>query len=160
MIFSLSLRRAGGPTRSSLLSNRRRASPGSISTIQCRTDVGARRAQQKRAIAWNQAMRRDCAASLSLASERARLAPLTRRRPWIREARSLRAATGTSEGGCSSSTKRSSAAEKRGTAGGRGRIGFLSQLRSSSMGYRRACIIIEPRLRLGVCYFAFEARRF
>ena len=82
-------------------------------------------------------MRRGSAASLSFASERARLVPLIRRRLWIRVARSLLAAARTTEGR-SSSTKLSSAAEKRGTAGGRGRVGFLSQLRSSSMGYHRA----------------------
>lgn len=82
-------------------------------------------------------MRRVWTASLS--RSRARLAPLTRRRLWMREARVLRAATRTTDGR-SSSTKLSSAAEKRGSAGGRGRVGFLSQLRSSSMGYHRASV--------------------
>src|SRR6478735_2911023 len=51
----------------------------------------------------------------------------------MRDARDLRVPARTIDGP-SSSSKLSSAAEKRGTAGGRGRVGFLSQLRSSSMG--------------------------
>src|SRR4051812_49350040 len=84
-------------------------------------------------------MRRIGAASLSRVNERALLVPLTRRLLWMRDARSLLLVTRTIDGR-SSSTKLNSAAEKRGTAGGRGRIGFLSQLRSSSMVYRRASV--------------------
>jgi hypothetical protein len=111
-------------------------------------------------------MRRSCAASLSRVvaslsrvNERALLAPLIRRLLWMRDARSLPRVTRTIDGR-SSSTQLNSAAEKRGTAGGRGRTGFLSQLRSSSMGYRRAWIFIQPRLRLRVRYFALRVRRF
>ena len=105
------------------------------------------------------AMRLTCAASLR--ARAARLAPLTRRRLWMRDARALRTATRSTDDGRSSSTKLSSAAEKRGTAGGRGRVGFLSQLRSSSIGAPPSLsIVIQPRLRLRVRYFALEVRRF
>ena len=113
--------------------------------------------QQRATTRTRHAMRLTCAASLPAA---ARLAPLTRRRLWMRDARALRTATRSIDDGRSSSTKLSSAAEKRGTAGGRGRVGFLSQLQSSSIGAPPSLsILIQPRLRLRVRYFALEVRR-